>query len=276
MLFYVVVVYPLPPMMAFILVVVGPAGILRILSKMSAWLKKIVGVTLNDAFRGAVTRAIGWGKVSTTDLPDNYVLIPEGAKRQVQREEEFTDTLAGLVMATESGTARLIATLKSTVQIRPRSTAEVIEVAVDGKTVGFLSDAQSKNLLPLVAFIESQEKIAACRAEIIGTTIQAKVVLRCADAQQVSQRWLSSISGKHPLQRSQPYGQSSDQESANIPEYLRPAEGKKEGVRGKQMGEGSKSIQIEQAQRSSLRKEQSQGDSSPSHQRSKWAPGSDG
>lgn len=125
-------------------------------------------------------------------LPDApYALIPVGKKRQVSGEENHMDVLAPSVIS--GGTNHVAVVLRSVTEIRPRSTVELVQVELDGKRVGRMTDLQSKNLLPLVKYIEARGKLPVARADIIGTTLKADVVIMCADASEVDHAWLESL-----------------------------------------------------------------------------------
>lgn len=125
-------------------------------------------------------------------LPDApHVIIPAGRKRQVSGEENHMDALSPFIVP--GGTNHVSVVLRSITEVRPRSTAELVQVELGGKRVGRLTDVQSKNLLPLVKYIEARGKLPVARADIIGTTLKADVVIMCADASEVDHAWLESL-----------------------------------------------------------------------------------
>lgn len=126
----------------------------------------------------------------------SHVIIPNGRKRQVTKEEDHLDVLSKLVIP--DGANHVAAVLRSITEVRARSAPEVVQVEIDGHRVGILSDVQSKNMLPLVKYIEARGKLAVCRAEVQGTAIKADVVLYCADAGEVGAAWLNALGPEIP------------------------------------------------------------------------------
>lgn len=122
---------------------------------------------------------------------DPHVIIPVGKKRQVSGEENHMDALAPFIMP--GGTNHVCVVLRSVTEIRPRSTAELVQVELNGKRVGRLTDLQSKNLLPLVKYIEARGKLPAARADIVGTALKADVIVMSASASEVSHDWLDAL-----------------------------------------------------------------------------------
>lgn len=128
--------------------------------------------------------------------PEPHVVIPAGRKRQVTKEEQHIDVLAPLVVP--DGTNHVAAVLRAITEMRARSSYEAVQVELDGHRVGILSDVQSKNLLPLVKYIEARGKLPMCRADIVGTAIKAEVILYCADAGEVGSAWLDDLGPEIP------------------------------------------------------------------------------
>ncbi|WP_143226283.1 hypothetical protein [Actinomyces provencensis] len=126
----------------------------------------------------------------------SHVIIPNGRKRQVTKEEDHLDVLSKLVIP--DGVNHVAAVLRSIIEVRARSAPEIVQVEIDGHRVGILSDVQSKNMLPLVKYIEARGKLAVCRAEVQGTAIKADVVLYCADAGEVGAAWLNALGPEIP------------------------------------------------------------------------------
>jgi type II secretory pathway pseudopilin PulG len=125
-----------------------------------------------------------------------HVIIPAGRKRQVTKEEDHLDVLSKLLVPGQGN--HVAAVLRAITDVRARSAPEVVQVEIDGHRVGILTDTQSKNMLPLVKYIEARGKIAVCRAEVQGTAIKADVVLYCADAGEVGPAWLEALGPETP------------------------------------------------------------------------------
>ena len=125
-----------------------------------------------------------------------HVIIPAGKKRQVSGEENHMDALAPFIIP--GGVNHVSVVLRSVTEVRPRSTAELVQVELGGKRVGRLTDLQSKNLLPLVKYIEARGKLPVARADVIGTALKADVIVMTADASEVSHEWLESLGPEIP------------------------------------------------------------------------------
>lgn len=119
---------------------------------------------------------------------DDEILLPEGPKIQVLGEEHHMDILKEYV---PTGPSRLIwLRLAKSVDFRPRSARDRIDVFLDGARVGWLSDIQTKNLLPLVDFVLERGKTPVVRGNIAGSKLQAKLTLQVAKADGVPNEWL--------------------------------------------------------------------------------------
>lgn len=125
-----------------------------------------------------------------------HVIIPAGKKRQVSGEENHMDALAPFIIP--GGVNHVSVVLRSVTEVRPRSTAELVQVELGGKRVGRLTDLQSKNLLPLVKYIEARGKLPVARADVIGTALKADVIVMTGDASEVSHEWLESLGPEIP------------------------------------------------------------------------------
>jgi hypothetical protein len=128
----------------------------------------------------------------SNELPSSpHVVIPDGRKRQILKEDEHMDVLAKIVRPGQ--TNYVAAVLRSITEIRPRSVVESVQVEIDGHRVGILSDTQTKNLLPLVKYIEARGKLPVVRADVNGTVLKAEVSLYCQGAAEVSPEWLEAL-----------------------------------------------------------------------------------
>lgn len=144
-----------------------------------------------------------WARV-TLSLPDPAelqcpnpasaanVVLPPGSTVQVTREEEHMDHLGSLLK--RYGTERVVAArLQRVTEKRPRSTAELVVVEIDGQAVGVLSPTQTANFLPLVRTAESAEVALMCRASLRGNALKADVALHARKAQEMDDRELEML-----------------------------------------------------------------------------------
>jgi hypothetical protein len=122
-------------------------------------------------------------------------LLPWGSAIQVLKEENHFDVLFSHVPSDGVGLLlvslhREIYTLKNGTQ-RP-----FVEVRLDGKRVGELSNVTSAHLLPLLGHTETVGETALAYAKITGSTVAAQLVLHAVKATEISNDWLSN--GPHP------------------------------------------------------------------------------
>lgn len=118
-----------------------------------------------------------------------------GSAIQVTKEDAHMDVLAPLLAKYGAGTS-LAATLYEVVEVRPRSTVEVVEVRIDGDRVGVLSPTQTSNLLPVVRHVEQRGRVPFCRASIRGNPLKADVTLYVRKAQDLSEEDLQELAGE--------------------------------------------------------------------------------
>lgn len=128
------------------------------------------------------------GFLPANQLPADALILPLGSAVQVTKEDEHLDVLAPIV----SGAARVAvsATLHEVTDVRPRSTAQVVEVRIDGNRVGVLTSTQTANVMPLVRLAARSERVATVRAIVHGNSLKADVTLYVAKAQDVEPDWI--------------------------------------------------------------------------------------
>lgn len=121
---------------------------------------------------------------------DAEVVLPDGARMQVIGEENFMDTLGPLVP--DEGEAMVWLCLKVDFDFRPNSAKKRVNVFLDEDQIGWLSDVQSANVLPIVQHINERGKVAVAKGVIAGSPLKAEVVLYVARAADVTRDWLDS------------------------------------------------------------------------------------
>lgn len=132
---------------------------------------------------------------------DADVVLPEGARMQVIGEENFMGTLGALVP--DEGEAMAWLRLKIDYDFRPNSAKRRINVYLDKDQIGWLSDVQSANMLPLVEYVNERGKVAVAKGVIGGSPLKAEVVLYVARAADVTRDWLDSHSEPTTAQSAQ-------------------------------------------------------------------------
>lgn len=85
--------------------------------------------------------------------------------------------------------------LNISTDFRPRSARERVDVFLDDHRVGWLSDTQSANMLPLVHFLNDHGKQPVARGVVGGSALKAELVLYVARASEVSREWIESQGG---------------------------------------------------------------------------------
>lgn len=120
-----------------------------------------------------------------------HAVVPRGRKRQVTREQEHLDVLKEYV--SRSGLNEVAAVLRKITDIRPRSTKDVVQVEIDGRRVGVLSDGQSAAFLPLVEFVEARGKLCVVHAGVEGNEVHAEVVVWAPNASEMDQSWFDGL-----------------------------------------------------------------------------------
>ncbi|WP_166140364.1 hypothetical protein [Nocardioides ochotonae] len=120
------------------------------------------------------------------------VSLPPGSTIQVTKEEQHMDHLVDLLDRYGSETV-VAASLRSTIEQRPRSSVEVVAVDIDGQQVGVLSPTQTANLMPLVSRAEAEGKQVFCRASLRGNSLKADVALHARKAQDLDETELREL-----------------------------------------------------------------------------------
>ncbi len=127
-------------------------------------------------------------------VPASGVVLPTGSSMQVTREDEHMDALSPW-LDPEGREVAIATTLHSSVEVRPRSTIELVEVRLDGSRIGVLTATSTSNLMPLVKFLEGQNSTPIVRATLRGNSLKADVTLHVAKAQDVSPSWIQDHNG---------------------------------------------------------------------------------
>ncbi|WP_442542519.1 HIRAN domain-containing protein [Arthrobacter sp. KN11-1C] len=117
-------------------------------------------------------------------------LVPWGSAIQVLKEEGHFDFLFNYVPAEGVGLL-LVSFHKVTRTLRNGTERPFVEVRLDGKRVGELSNVTSAHLLPLLEHTETIGETALAYAKITGSALAAQLVLHAAKATEISNDWLS-------------------------------------------------------------------------------------
>lgn len=122
-------------------------------------------------------------------------LLPWGSGIQVLKEENHFDILSSHVPT--DGRGLLLVSLHKEIKTLKNGTQRpFVEVRLDGKRVGELSNVTSAHLLPLLEHTEAVGETAVAYAKITGSALAAQLVLHAAKATEISNDWLSK--GPHP------------------------------------------------------------------------------
>lgn len=120
------------------------------------------------------------------------VHLPPGSTVQVTKEEDHMEHLAQLLEAYGSETV-VSASLRPVIEQRPRSTAELVAVDIDGRQVGVLTTTQSANFMPLVKRAEEEGRTVVCRASLRGNTLKADVALHARKVHELDETELQQL-----------------------------------------------------------------------------------
>lgn len=122
-------------------------------------------------------------------------LVPWGTAMQVLKEENHFDVLVNYVPP--EGTGLLLVSLHKEIRtLKNGNERPFVEVRIDGKRVGELSNVTSAHLLPLLEHTETVGETAVAYAKITGSALAAQLVLHAAKAPDISNDWLAN--GPHP------------------------------------------------------------------------------
>lgn len=126
---------------------------------------------------------------------DVHALLPRGKAIQVTGEDEHMPTLMPLL--SPAGEGWIHATLHEVVEPSARTAKTLVEVRVNGGTVGRLTPKMSSELLPAIRHLAERGVQAVARAILKGNSVKVDVVLYVARANEIPQEWLDSP----PIQR---------------------------------------------------------------------------
>jgi hypothetical protein len=129
-------------------------------------------------------------------------LLPWGSAIQVLKEENHFDVLFSHVPS--DGVGLLFVSLHKEIYTLKNGTQRpFVEVRLDGKRVGELSNVTSAHLLPLLEHTEGVGETALTYARITGSALAAQLVLHAAKATEIGNDWLSN--GPHPAPKLLPF-----------------------------------------------------------------------
>ncbi len=123
-------------------------------------------------------------------------LVPWGTAIQVLKEENHFDVLFNHVPPTGVGLL-LVSIHREIRRLKNGTERPFVEVRLDGKRVGELSNVTSAHLLPLLEHTEAVGETAVAYAKVTGSALAAQLVLHAAKATEISNDWLSK--GPHPV-----------------------------------------------------------------------------
>jgi len=114
--------------------------------------------------------------------------LPEGRTIQVTGEDEHLDVLGPLVVSGQ--TTALWCTLHATTIKGPRSEKRVVEVRVDGHTVGTLTPTTSAGLLTVIDRAEILGRIVLAHGLLSGNSLTASMTLSAPRTENLTEEWI--------------------------------------------------------------------------------------
>ena len=160
------------------------------------------------------------GFAPANQIPADALLLPTGSAVQVANEDEHLELLTPLLA--ESTRVPVAATLHEVTEQRPRSTAQVVEVQIDGQRVGVLSSTQTSNLLPLVRLAQRGSRTATARAVVRGNSLKADVTLYVLRAQDVPPEWIAAQDARPSTPADEPPSEGADYPQSGSPAAVAP------------------------------------------------------
>lgn len=125
-----------------------------------------------------------------------HTLIPRSTAVQVTKENEHFDTLFNYVPP--CGHGPLYATLHEAAITTARTTKTIVEVRIDNQCVGQLTPQMSQRFLPMIQHLNARGLLAACHADITGSSVAAEVRIHAAKANEVDDTVLDGPAITHP------------------------------------------------------------------------------
>lgn len=119
-----------------------------------------------------------------------YLLLPYGNAIQVTGEEKHADALKPYLR--KAGEAWVYATLQAFIDDTGRTAKTVVQVLIDGNTVGALSKASGEHLLPVINYLTDRNVTPAVRALVRGNALKTDVVLHVKKAGELDMDWLDA------------------------------------------------------------------------------------
>ncbi|MEW6880766.1 HIRAN domain-containing protein [Trueperella pyogenes] len=141
--------------------------------------------------------------LGTAPDADSDLVLPLGKKIQVIGEEHHMEVLADRMKDIDHERAMWLR-LRTSVDFRPKSARERVDVFLDDDRIGWLSDVQSKNMLPLVKLAEGQGKDAVVHGAVSGSILKAEAVLYVSKAGEVSNQWIKDHAPEKPARKKRP------------------------------------------------------------------------
>lgn len=123
-------------------------------------------------------------------MPEGAVaILPRGNKIQVTGEEDYLETLLGILEGEHS--VPVVVELCSYVKQLKTTTRVVVGVKVCGERVGMLSPQMSQHFLPVVEACEEEGVFLVCAARVTGNQLKVDVVLDALKGSELPPGWVS-------------------------------------------------------------------------------------
>jgi hypothetical protein len=125
---------------------------------------------------------------------DRFELLPRG--KSITVPPGGADR-SGLARYLGSVTERAVyATLTLVLDLEASKTRQLVEVAVDGQSLGRLTPRMSEELAPALTFLNDRRLIVVARCHIRGNALKTDVVLHLARATGLDSAWLDSVANR--------------------------------------------------------------------------------
>lgn len=132
----------------------------------------------------------------------SYVQLPYGAAVQISGEEKHMDALAAFLRP--EGECLAYATLHAVTEQTARTTRDIVEVRLDGLTVGHLTPKMSEHFLPVIRHLAESGQLTAATVSVTGNRLKVEVVVHAKRAHELPPEWPQVETEPQPQARRAP------------------------------------------------------------------------
>jgi len=130
--------------------------------------------------------------------PEAHQLLPCGSAIRVTTVVDNYREATGPYLCS-AGECWVYATIREVVDQGPRTSKQLAEVRIDGRSVGRLTPKMSSDMLPAVQFLSERGFATAVRAIVKGNQLKSEVILYAARAGDLAQEWVSALPTATPV-----------------------------------------------------------------------------